>query len=443
VGAFAVVAGVAALAWLWLVLARGWFWRTDLRLPAGAAPPRWPAVAVVVPARDEAAVLPASLPGLLAQDYPGPVRLLLVDDGSTDGTGEIARRLAAAEPGADPVGVDRADVDRSGVDRSGVDRSGVDRVGPDRVGPDRVGAVGLDAEDRSDADRVGAAGRVPLTVLSPGPPPAGWAGKLWALRAGVAAAGDVDLLLFTDADIAHPPGSLTALVRAADGLDLVSLLARLRTETGWERLLIPAFGYFFAMLYPPRWSNRPGARTAAAAGGCVLVRPPALRAAGGIEAIRGALIDDVALARAVKRAGGRTWLGLADDVHSVRPYPRLADLWHMVARSAYTQLRHSPPLLLGTVLGLALLFGVPVAATAAGAVSGSAPLLAAGLAGWALMAASYLPTLRYHRLPPGGAALLPAAAGLYLAMTVDSARRHHTGTGAAWKGRAYQASQPP
>jgi hopene-associated glycosyltransferase HpnB len=376
VGAFAVVAGVAALAWLWLVLARGLFWRTDLRLPPAAQPARWPSVAVVVPARDEAAVLPASLPGLLAQDYPGPVRVLLVDDGSGDGTGAVARRL-------------------------------------------------------------GAAGRVPLTVLSPGPPPPGWAGKPWALRAGVEAAGDVDLLLFTDADIAHPPGSLTALVRASAGLDLVSLLARLRTRTGWERLLIPAFGYFFAMLYPPRWSNRPGTRTAAAAGGCVLVRPAALRRAGGIEAIRGAIIDDVALARAVKRAGGRTWLGLAADVRSVRPYPRLADLWHMVARSAYTQLRHSPLLLAGTVLGLAVLFGVPPAAAVVGAATGSVPLLAAGLAAWLLMAASYLPTLRYHRLPAGGAVLLPVAAGLYVAMTIDSARRHRAGAGAAWKGRAY------
>ncbi len=371
-----VPAVVALLAWVWLVCCRGLFWRADLRLPAGAPPAAWPSVAIVVPARNEADMLPASLPTLLGQDYPGPARLILVDDDSTDGTGALAVAL-------------------------------------------------------------GAAGGLPLTVLHPGPPPPGWTGKLWAVRAGVEAAGEVDHLLLTDADIAHPPGSLTALVTAAvaNRLDLVSQLARLRIATNWERLLVPAFGYFFALLYPYRWSNRPGARTAAAAGGCMLVRRSALHRAGGIAAIRGAVIDDVALARALKRSGARTWLGLADEVRSVRPYPDLDALWQMVARSAYTQLRYSPLLLAGTVLGLALIFGLPLVAVVAGGWNG--PLLAVGAATWLLMAASYLPTLRYHRQPAAAALLLPVTAALYLAMTVDSARQHYLGRGARWKGRSY------
>ena len=267
------------LVWLWLALFRGMFWRTDVRLPPlGADPVRWPLVAVVVPARDEAAILPGTLPTLLAQDYPGPVRLILVDDNSGDGTREL---VASRWP--------------------------------------RFGVVG------------------------PGEPAAGWAGKLWALRAGIGEAGPVDLLLLTDADIAHRPGSLRALVRAAEAnrLDLVSQMARLRVHTGWERLVVPAFVYFFAMLFPFRWSNAPGARTAAAAAGCSLVRRAALDRAGGLEAIRAAVIDDVALAGLLKRSGSRTFLGLADLQESVRPYDGLGPLWRMVSRSAYAQLRHS------------------------------------------------------------------------------------------------------
>jgi hopene-associated glycosyltransferase HpnB len=362
------------LAWVWLALLRGGYWRTDVRLPGAETPQRWPSVAVVVPARDEAAVLPQSLPGLVGQDYPGPVRVILVDDNSTDGTGEL---VAARWP--------------------------------------------------------------TVTVLAPGEPPPGWAGKLWALRAGAAEAGAADFLLFTDADIAHPPGSLAALVRAACGyrLDLVSLMARLRVRTGWERLVVPAFVYFFAMLYPFRWSNRPGTRTAAAAGGCTLVRRTALERAGGVDAVRGAVIDDVALARAVKRAGGRTFLGLADRVASVRPYPNLASLWRMVARSAYAQLRYSPALLAGTVLGLALVFLAPPVSTVVGAAAGDPTLFAAGAAGWLLMSATFAPMLRHYGQPAVAAALLPFTATLYLAMTVDSAVRHYRGRGAAWKGRTY------
>ncbi|MFD9124127.1 glycosyltransferase [Kitasatospora sp. NPDC059571] len=366
------------LAWVWLAVCRGLFWRTDVRLPPREEPERWPSVAVVVPARDEAEVLPLSLPSLLAQKYPGPARVVLVDDHSGDGTGEVARRLAAD-------------------------------------------------------------GGLPLTVAVPPPLPSGWTGKLWALRHGVELAGDVDLLLLTDADIAHGPTSLAELVAAAgsNGLDLVSQMARLRVATGWERLVVPAFVYFFAQLYPFRWSNRPGARTAAAAGGCTLVRREALERAGGVAAIRGAVIDDVSLARAVKRTGGRTWLGLADRVASVRPYPRLADLWRMVSRSAYAQLRHSPLLLLGTVLGLGLVYLVPPVAVAAGLAAGAPAVWGTGAAAWALMAGTFAPMLRYYRQPVAAAPLLPFTAGLYLLMTVDSAVRHWRGRGAVWKGRTY------
>ncbi|MEU8652154.1 glycosyltransferase [Streptomyces sp. NPDC048737] len=378
------ISAVSLAAWLWLLLCQGFFWRTDVRLPpraepAGAGP--WPSVCVVVPARDEAAVLPASLPSLLAQDYPGRAEVFLVDDGSSDGTGELARELARRHGG------------------------------------------------------------LTLTVDSPGEPPPGWTGKLWAVRHGIALArarGPAYLLL-TDADIAHAPDSLRELVAAArtGGFDLVSQMARLRVESVWERLVVPAFVYFFAQLYPFRRIGRPGTRTAAAAGGCVLLRAEAAGRARIPEAIRHAVIDDVALARAVKGSGGRVWLGLADRVDSVRPYPGLHDLWRMVSRSAYAQLRHNPLLLLGTVLGLALVYLVPPLALLGGlALAVPAAAVPGGLA-WLVMTGTYLPMLRYYRQPLWLAPLLPFTALLYLLMTVDSAVQHYRGRGAAWKGRTY------
>ncbi|CAL9613691.1 hypothetical protein SUDANB32_05680 [Streptomyces sp. enrichment culture] len=368
-------------AWLWLLLFQGWFWRTDVRLPASRDPDGWPDVCVVVPARDEAAVLPASLPSLLAQDYPGRAEVLLVDDGSTDGTGDLARELARRRGG------------------------------------------------------------LPLTVVTPGEPPSGWTGKLWAVRHGMelARARDPEYLLLTDADIAHAPDSLRRLVSAArtGGFDLVSQMARLRVESLWERLVVPAFVYFFAQLYPFRRIARPGSRTAAAAGGCVLLRAGAAERARIPDAVRNAVIDDVAVARAVKRSGGRVWLGLADGVDSVRPYPRLRDLWRMVSRSAYAQLRHSPLLLVGTVAGLVLVYLVPPAAVAVGAAAGSVPCALPGGAAWLVMTGTYVPMLRYYRQPLWLAPLLPVTAFLYLLMTVDSAVQHRRGRGAAWKGRTY------
>ncbi|MET9503358.1 glycosyltransferase [Streptomyces sp. NPDC006622] len=375
------ISAVSLAAWLWLLLCQGFFWRTDVRLPPRADPGEWPSVCVVVPARDEAAVLPASLPSLLAQDYPGRAEIFLVDDGSSDGTGELARELARHHGG------------------------------------------------------------LPLTVDSPGEPPAGWTGKLWAVRHGIALARarEPEYLLLTDADIAHAPDSLRELVAAAraGGFDLVSQMARLRVESVWERLVVPAFVYFFAQLYPFRRIGRPRARTAAAAGGCVLLRAETAGRARVPEAIRHAVIDDVALARAVKASGGRIWLGLADRVDSVRPYPGLHDLWRMVSRSAYAQLRHNPLLLLGTVLGLALVYLVPPLVLLGGLALGSPAVAVPGGLAWAVMTGTYVPMLRYYRQPLWLAPLLPFTAFLYLLMTVDSAVQHHRGRGAAWKGRTY------
>ncbi|MFC8953092.1 glycosyltransferase [Streptomyces sp. NPDC057101] len=383
----------SSVVWGWLLLGQGFFWRTDQRLPPAVRGPArgraaaadseggWPRVVVVVPARDEAGVLPLSLPSLLTQDYPGVAEVILVDDGSTDGTGRLAVELAAR------------------------------------------------------------CGGLPLTVASPGEPERGWTGKLWALRHGMALARarGPEFLLLTDADIAHEPDSLRLLVSAAVGneLDLVSQMARLRVVTLWERLVVPAFVYFFAQLYPFRWINRERPLATAAAGGCVLLRTKTAEAADVPEAIRQAVIDDVSLARAVRRAGGRIWLGLAERVDSVRPYPGLGELWRMVARSAYAQLRHNPLLLAGTVAGLVLVYLVPPVALVAGVLGGDPVAAWAGGAAWAVMAGTYVPMLRYYRQPLWLAPLLPFTAFLYLLMTVDSAVRHHRGGGAAWKGRTY------
>jgi hopene-associated glycosyltransferase HpnB len=391
---------LAALAWAYLLAVHGGFWRTGQRLPgAPDAPARpghpggqergWPSVVAVIPARDEAAILPATLPSLLGQDYPGEFSVVLVDDASADGTAAVAA------------------------------------------------ALGTDAC------------RAPRVVATDGLPD-GWAGKVNAMATGVRAAGECDYLLFTDADISYAPGTLTSLVHAAraDDRALLSQMALLRTDTRWERLIVPAFVYFFAQLYPFRRVNRPGARTAAAAGGCMLVRRDVLAAAGGLARIRGARIDDVALGRLLKRppSSARCWLGFTTGIRSERPYPRLAGLWDMVARSAYTQLRYSPALLAATLAGLLWLYALPPAAAvcglllaAAGGGAAAAWCAAAGGAGWLLMAVSYQPVLRLYRLSGWRGPVLPLVAVLYAAMTADSARRHYAGRGGEWKGRTIAA----
>jgi hopene-associated glycosyltransferase HpnB len=378
----------------------GGYWRTGHRLPpVTAGPGQLPAITAIIPARNEADILPACLPSLLHQGYAGRLRVIVVDDDSSDGTATAAAELGAA------------------------------------------------------------AGSAELTVVSARPTPAGWAGKVWAMSEGVRAAtsgtgaapdgAGTEYFLFTDADIAYAPGTVGRLARpaAAGQFALVSQMALLRTGNRAERLLIPAFVYFFAQLYPFRRVSERRARTAAAAGGCMLVRADALAAAGGLAQISGARIDDVALAGLLKRAGGRCWLGLTTDVVSQRPYSRLADIWDMVARSAYTQLHYSLALTAGTVVGLAWLYLLPPLAAISGVVllvagtSGvTAPwLTAAGLAGWLVMSVTYLPMLRLYGLSPLRAPGLPLIAAMYAAMTADSARRHHTGRGGEWKGRVIRA----
>jgi hopene-associated glycosyltransferase HpnB len=362
---------LAAIGWLYLALGHGRFWQAG-PVPPRARPNQSARVDIVVPARDEADVIRASLGSLLAQDFPA-FRVTLVDDGSADGTGDLARGLGDAR----------------------------------------------------------------LTVLSGTPRPSAWAGKLWAVNQGVAAT-DAPWLLLTDADIVHDPAHLASLLAQAErsGADLVSEMVELACETRAERALVPAFVYFFQLLYPFARVNDPESPVAAAAGGSVLIRRAALERIGGIAAIKGALIDDVALARAIK-AHGPIWLGHSALARSIRPYRTFADIWRMVARSAYVQLKFSPLLLLGTLLGLALLFLVPPVAALVS--SGAARWL--GALTWALMAATLLPTLRRFRLSPLRAVLLPAMASFYMAATLGSAIDHHRGRGVVWKRRAYTESQ--
>ena len=405
----AAACSLAAMTWAYLLAGHGGYWRTDQRLPPhGASLCSWPSVVAVVPARNEAAVLPGTLPALLAQEYPGTFAVVLVDDDSSDGTPQIAAAIG--------------------------------REAATAAGPPPAGAEAARHQPR------------PLRVVSGSPPPRGWAGKVWAMEQGLRAAGDAAYILFTDADISCARGVVTDLVGAAESDDrgMVSQMALLRADAFWERMLVPAFVYFFAQLYPFRRVNRPGARTAAAAGGCMLVRRSALEAAGGLGRIHDARIDDVALGRLLKnsRAPVRCWLGLTTDVTSRRPYPRLPDLWDMVARSAYTQLRYSAAALAGTLAGLLWLYALPPTAALGGllwlAEDGGVTagwLTAAGLAGWAMMSASYVPLLRLYRLSPWRAPGLPLIAVMYAAMTADSARRYHRGRGGQWKGRTIPAGE--
>ena len=373
------VASMVVAIWLYLLAGRGGFWLAGER-DTGIAPGRgpWPAITAIIPARDEAESVGKTVASLLQQEFAGDFDVIIVDDLSRDATARVARDTAAA---------------------------------------------------------LGAGHR--LTVLPGRSLPPGWTGKLWAQHQGVAAAEAMSpppaYLLFTDADIVFAPDALKRLVNRArsGGYVLTSLMAKLRCESLAERAFVPAFIFFFQMLYPFAWANDPRRATAAAAGGCMLVKREALREAGGIAAIRGALIDDCALAKTLK-ACGPIWIGLTDSVHSIRAYPDLLDIRRMISRTAYAQLRYSPLLLAGTLLGLAVAYLGPVLLTVF--ASGTARIL--GVVAWLLMALAFQPTLRFYRMSRLWGLALPAIAATYMAFTVDSAYQHARGRGGMWKGRA-------
>jgi hopene-associated glycosyltransferase HpnB len=444
---------LSLIIWLGLLLGWGQFWRCDQQLEEkderlgmkdqeNSFEPSpfssYPSVCAVIPARNEADLLPVTLRSLLTQNYPGDFRIVLVDDQSTDGTFQIAKKTA-----------------------------------------EELGKFQQ------------------LNVISAEPLPAGWSGKLWAMEQGTRKAETYspDYILLTDADIEHDAANLHRLIVEAvqQDLDLVSVMVQLRCESVWEKLLIPAFVFFFQKLYPFRWVNNPNNPTAAAAGGCILIRREALEKIGGIQAIRQALIDDCALAQAVKRAGskgkqnvephveirgtkveeaqgaevvagenltplrpfrihnsslkiqnspalhtsGKIWLGLSDRTRSLRPYPSLETIWNMVARTAFTQLGYNPLLLLGTLLGMGLVYLAPPLGMLLGAITGNWATALLGLTGWLLMSLAYFPTIRFYQCPILLTFCLPAIAFLYTLMTLDSALRHWRGQGGAWKGRVY------
>jgi hopene-associated glycosyltransferase HpnB len=375
---------LALAVWAYLLLGRGWFWLCGERdqsaasaIDARRAADDWPDVVAVIPARDEADMIAHSVGSLLRQDYAGRFSVVVVDDQSSDGTAAAARGAANA---------------------------------------------------------AGAADR--LRVVAGSSLPAGWTGKLWAMRQGLAAvdagAAAPEFVLFSDADIAYAPHVLTRLVAIGRSRNsvLTSLMVKLRCESAAERWLVPAFVFFFQMLYPFAWVNDPERSAAAAAGGCMLVRRYALVAAGGLEALRGALIDDCALGALMKRQGP-IWLGLTEDVQSLRPYPGFADFRRMVARSAFAELRYSPLRLAGAVAGMALVYlAPPLFAVFAGGFA-----QAAGALAWAMMALALAPTLRLYGRPRASGLFLPAIATAYIAFTLDSAMQYWRGRGGYWKGR--------
>ncbi len=372
------ILGLLPLAiWIGLVAGHGGFWLCDQRddRKPPPAPSQWPSVVAVVPARDEADVIGRSIGSLLAQDYPGDFRVILVDDNSDDGTAQAAR---------------------------------------------------------AEAERLGRQDR--LAVLSGAPLAAGWTGKLWAVSQGVerAMANPPKYLWLTDADIGHDRDNLSALVARAEdgGLGLTSLMVELHCRTWPERFLIPAFVFFFQMVYPFAKVNRPG-KTAGAAGGCMLARADALAAAGGIAAIRKALIDDCALGALMKQQGA-IWLGLTHRARSLRPYDTLGQIGRMVSRSAYAQLDYSPVKLIGVMLGMGLVYLAPVAAV----LFGEGVLRLLGLSSWLIMAFSFQPMLRFYRLSPLWGLALPAIGAAYTVFTVQSAVQFWRGKGGLWKGRA-------
>jgi len=365
--------GLTIAIWVYLLAAR----RSEWTGSVSEIPKAQPRVAVIIPARDEERTIAEAVSSLSAQDYGGAFHIVVVDDHSGDRT--AAEAMTAAPAGR-------------------------------------------------------------LTVIRAEPLPPGWTGKLWAMSQGVSEAARFhpDYLLFTDADIVHPTHNLRGLVARAQAGDyaLVSYMATLRCRSIAERMLVPAFVFFFFLLYPPRRVRDRRRRDAGAAGGCILLRADALKQSGGLHAIRGELIDDCALAHAVKQAGGRIWLGLSPETRSIRPYDTFAEAGRMISRTAFTQLRYSALLLMATLLALAVTFWLPPVLT----VAAPQPARGMGALAWLLMSAAYVPALRYYRQSVFWAPLLPLVAAVYGWYTICSAVAHWRGTGGLWKGRA-QAGQ--
>jgi len=374
---------VSAIVWLILIFFRGGFWRDGPYISANLpAPHDWPDVVAVIPARNEAETIGETIASISSQDYPGAFSIIVVDDQSDDGTQERARNAATSAR--------------------------------------------------------------KMNIVLGSPLPEGWSGKMWAVAQGIAAADreapDAAYVLLTDADIVHAPTVLRRLVSKAEHgkLALVSHMVMLRCDSFWEHLLIPAFIFFFKKLYPFGWINDPRNPTAGAAGGLMLVRRDALRGVGGIEQIKHEIIDDCALARAIKQ-DGPIWLGVTKASHSLRRYERLSDIWNMVTRTAFVQLKHSLWLVVGTILGMAIIYMAPPVLVVIGLFGDSLHIAVLASVVWLAMMASYVPTLRLYDRPIWWALLLPVAGFLYTCMTVASAYRSLAGAGPRWKDRDYGA----
>ncbi|HJS99687.1 MAG TPA: glycosyltransferase [Terriglobales bacterium] len=370
-----IAAAVAALIWVYLLLGRGRFWLIRNIIAQPGAPQLARPVAVIIPARNEAEVIGRTVASLLAQ-ADKTLHVFLVDDASADATVQVARQVAASLGKADS-----------------------------------------------------------LTILPSRPLPPGWSGKLWAVSQGVEAARSFapEFLLFSDADIVHSPATIPSLVAVAQrGYDLVSFMVKLHCRSLAEKLLIPTFVFFFFKLYPPAWIRDSRRGTAGAAGGCLLIKPQALARTGGIEAIRSEIIDDCALALAIKRSGGKIWLGMTRESVSIRPYGSFSEIGRMISRTAFNQLRHSTLLLLGAVAGLTVTYLLPPVLL----VSRHSVPIVLGVLAWGMMTAAYLPMVRFYRVNPMWALTLPLAALFYMGATVHSAFKFWSGRGGQWKGRA-------
>jgi hopene-associated glycosyltransferase HpnB len=400
---FLTVAFLSLSIWLFLLLFRGQFWdaktiledietrkNTDFLQAKVSNNFQHPqlSIGVIIPARNEAELISVTMTSLcdsLRVIENISTQIYLVDDHSTDGTATIAKQTVAS----------------------------------------------LNQQVNSN-----------FHIISAAPLPPGWSGKLWAMEQGIQAASkkQPDYILLTDADIQHHPDTIKRLINKAvtEDLDLVSVMVQLRCESFWEQLLIPAFVFFFQKLYPFSWVNNPSKYTAAAAGGCILIRRQALEQIGGIQTLKEALIDDCSLAAAVKK-NGKIWLGLSTSTVSLRPYPHLSTIWNMIARTAFTQLNYSPLLLVGTVIGMVIIYLVPVFAAIFGIFTANWLLAVVGLAAYMIMIIAYSPTIRLYKCSVLFSFCLPLIGFLYTLMTIDSALQHWQGKGGAWKGRVYQS----